>query len=159
MALPPQKRREVLFLLLYAQDFGSSSPDTLTSMIMSELSVTKKNITQIQEEVDVLRSHLTEIDDWIGTASGEYAFSRIPGIERNVLRIALYEMHWQNALPAKVSISEAIRLTRKFATPEAAKFINGVLDTHYQRHRETIDSSVTQCEPSPVQLEEDESSC
>lgn len=61
--------------------------------------------------------------------STSYEFERIPRIERNVLRLGVYEIMYDSDIPPKVAIAEAIRLTRKFATPESATFVNAILDS------------------------------
>ncbi len=70
------------------------------------------------------------LDAKIAAASQEYALDRISKVERNVLRLGVFEL--QSELPPKVALSEAIRLCRKFGSPEGADFVNAVLDQIYK---------------------------
>lgn len=134
MALPNQKFREVVFLLLYSYDMGKTDPKDQIPMIMNELAVTRKAVLIGKETVDRLILSIDDIDAMIGAASKEYSFDRIQSVERNILRLALFEMLYDKNVPPKVAIAEAIRLAKKFSTPESISFVNAVLDRIYKEH-------------------------
>jgi len=67
-----------------------------------------------------------ELDAAISAAATDWSADRLGAVERNVLRIALYELD-EGLVPAEVAIDEAIRLAKRYATEEAAKLINGIL--------------------------------
>ena len=67
------------------------------------------------------------IDDIIDVNADNWALERLPLIDRNILRIAIYEMLYESDIPVSVSINEAIELAKKYGSPESGKFINGVL--------------------------------
>lgn len=131
MAIAPQKFREIVFLLLYSADFHNDQEEVLISIIMAELNVTKKGVRDAIKIKDQILEKQKEIDIKIQSSSKSYLFDRILGVERNVLRLAVYELLFSQSVPPKVAITEAIRLTRKFATPEAATFVNAVIDAIY----------------------------
>lgn len=133
MAIPQQKFREIVFQLLYSKDIAQSSEEETTLLIMKELSVTKKSVKKAQEKVDQVFAHLPEIDTLIAKTSCSYSFERIQSIERNVLRLGVYELLFDDSIPPKVAISEAMRISKKFGTPESATFINALLDTIYKK--------------------------
>jgi N utilization substance protein B len=54
--------------------------------------------------------------------------SRMPIVDRNILRAGLYEFFWMDDVPAKVTLDEAVKLAKSFGDEEASKFVNGVLD-------------------------------
>jgi len=124
--------REIVFQLLYSWDFVDDAEADMTDMIMHQLAVTKKVVRNAMEQVQRVRERRDEIDQLISGMSKSYDFPRIPRIERNVLRLGVFELFFTDGIPPKVAISEAIRLCRKFATPEAASFINAILDALYQ---------------------------
>ena len=132
MAFSQQKMREIVFQLLYSSDFADGTEADMTEMIMRQLAVTKKVVREAMDQVQLVRGKLDEIDLLISGMSKSYDFNRIPRIERNVLRLGVFELFFADGIPPKVAISEAIRLCRKFATPEAASFINAILDALYQ---------------------------
>lgn len=128
MSLPAQKFREVVFQMLYSYDTGRATDEDMLDLLSSELAVTKKSVREAQMRVHQLLSHLPEIDALISNTSQSYAFERIQTVERNILRLGIYEMVFDPAIPEKVAIAEAMRLARKFSTKESATFINAILD-------------------------------
>ncbi|MCB1118596.1 MAG: transcription antitermination factor NusB, partial [Chlamydiia bacterium] len=110
MAIPPQKYREIVFLILYSYDMGQSNDATLVPFLMKELAVTKKATESAQERARQVIALLEEIDPLIEAASVEWAFERIQSVERNALRLGLFEMLHDLEVPPKVAMTEAIRL-------------------------------------------------
>ncbi len=132
MALPQQKFREIVFQLLYSQELGSTDQEAIIKLLMKELQVTKKSVKEAFEEVDQIIKHKAEIDAILSKFSTSYSFERIQTVEKNILRLALYEFFHEESIPKKVVISEGMRLARKFGSPESANFVNALLDTVYQ---------------------------
>jgi N utilization substance protein B len=150
-----QKFREAVLQMLYSYDLGVAKDDAMVRMIMEELAVTKKTAYRVQERVQNIRAHIPEIDSLIAESSISYEFERIQSVERNVLRLGLYELLFDDEIPAKVAISEALRLSRKFSTKEAASFVNAILDVHYKKSLgEKVDNSLV--ERSAEELAESE---
>ncbi len=131
MPISPQKFREIVFQLLYSDDFGGCAE--VAEMLMAQLCVTKKIVREAYEIKEKILEKKKQIDELICKHSESYNFERIPRIERNVIRLGSYELLFSSDVPPKVAIAEAIRLTRKFATPEAATFVNAVLDSIYKQ--------------------------
>jgi transcription antitermination protein NusB len=75
-----------------------------------------------------VHSHLPEIDQLIISASQHWRLDRMSIVDRNILRLAIYEMLYCDDIPPKVSINEAIDLGKTFSGEESGPFINGVLD-------------------------------
>jgi N utilization substance protein B len=132
MAVPQQKFREVVFQMLYSFDMGRTDDADIIELLMKELSVTRKTTTKALERVQDIIAIQKEVDSMISQASFSYAFERIQSVERNILRLGVYELFFDEDIPPKVAISEAMRLARKFGSPESATFINAVLDTLYK---------------------------
>lgn len=140
MALPQEKLREIVFQMLYSFDVGKTEEANLVELMMKELAVTKKSVLEAQEKVQTIAAILQELDDMITAASKSYNFNRIQVVERNILRLGVYELFFDKSIPAKVAISEAVRLARKFGTPESAGFVNAILDALYKVSKgETVD--------------------
>lgn len=78
--------------------------------------------------VDGVIKRLSEIDNLIGLASTNWSVARMSLIDRNIIRIATFEMHFGDDIPAKVSINEAIEIAKDFGSDDSPKFVNGVLD-------------------------------
>lgn len=123
-----QKMREILFCLLYSADFGGDEDSV--ALIMQQLTVTRSEVRKVQEQATAVRAKQEEIDQRIKEHAREYDFNRIGRVERTILRLCSFEMLF-STVPPKVAIAEAIRLSRKFAAPESAAFVNAVLDNIY----------------------------
>ena len=72
--------------------------------------------------------HLPEIDDRIRRYCENYEFRRISPVDRNILRLAIYEMLHRADIPPVVSINEAIELAKTFGGGDSGRFVNGILD-------------------------------
>ena len=138
MALPPQKFREIVFQILYSSDFPSPETEETALMLMNELKVTKKSVLEANCKVAKINANLEIIDAKITACSPDYTFERISRAEKTSLRLGLYEILFESELPPLVSIAEAIRLTRKFGTPESAQFVNAILDRIYKENESVV---------------------
>jgi len=137
MAATQQKLREILFQLLYSQDFVESEKEDIISFLMAEHAVSKKTVYQVHDKLADFLAKREEIDRFIQGASHAYEFDRIPKAEKNILRLGVYELCFDESIPPKVAISEAIRLARKFTTAEGATFVNAILDAIYKSRTPT----------------------
>ena len=72
--------------------------------------------------------HLAELDRVIQAASKNWRLERMARVDRNILRLATYELHHEPEVPAKVVINEAIEVAKRFGTAESPAFVNGLLD-------------------------------
>ena len=147
MALPPQKFREIVVQLLYSQDFIPIDPLETIPFMMNELKVTKRTMIEVHDRLGKVLEKLEEIDTKIRDTSTEYTFERISKVERTIIRLGLYELFYDSTIPDKVVFAEAIRLCRKFGSPESANFVNAILDTIYKR-----DSVVDELSKEPVSI-------
>jgi transcription antitermination protein NusB len=91
----------------------------------------------VSELVHGTIQHLGEVDDRITRHAEHWRMERMPAVDRNILRLAVYEMTHEKT-PAPVVIDEALELARKFSNQEAVQFVNGVLDAV---HREITSSA------------------
>lgn len=86
----------------------------------------------INELVHDVMDHLPEIDKLIQKYAPEWPIDQITGVDRNVLRLGLYELKYAENIPAKVAINEAIELAKSFGGDSSGKFVNGVLGAIYK---------------------------
>jgi len=80
-----------------------------------------------------------DLDKLIGRASKNWRIERMSRVDRNILRIAVFEVLYMGDIPPKVSIDEAVELGKRFGTEDSGAFVNGVLDCIYT----TLDLSVS----------------
>ena len=89
----------------------------------------KLNVREFaQPLIEGMISHLPEIDERIKRYAENYNLNRISAVDRNVLRLAIYEMLYRDDIPPVVSINEAIELAKTFGGADSGKFVNGILD-------------------------------
>ena len=79
---------------------------------------------------------LDEIDGAIGAHATNWRLERIAATDRNLLRVAIFELLFQDDVPAQVAINEAVEIAKRFGTQESPSFINGVLDAVQQSRQQ-----------------------
>lgn len=132
MNLPPQKFREAVLQILFAQEFAPGEEEIVPFM-MHELKTTRRAMLEASRRADQVLAKRSELDPLIAAASTEYRFERISRVELTILRLGFFELS-DPAIPPKVAIAEAIRLCRKFGTPESSQFVNAILDGVYKKN-------------------------
>ena len=78
--------------------------------------------------VEGVSTHQKELDQLINDRAVEWSINRMPIVDRNILRCAIFELLWLPEVPAKVVINEALELAKRFADEESKRFVNGILD-------------------------------
>ncbi|HUX35893.1 MAG TPA: transcription antitermination factor NusB [Candidatus Paceibacterota bacterium] len=128
--------RSVVLQSLYEWDFYHRKKDVTE--------ILERNLTEFAPGIDepdfawrILKGiveHLDKIDKIIEKAAPEWPLEKIAMVERNVLRIGLYELLYadREEVPPKVAINEAIEVAKNYGGPNSVKFINGVLGTVYR---------------------------
>jgi N utilization substance protein B len=79
------------------------------------------------ELVEGVTGHRARIDDILASYAEDWTLDRMPGVDRAVLRIGLYELLWRDDVPDPVAIDEAVELAKSLSTDESPRFVNGVL--------------------------------
>jgi N utilization substance protein B len=78
-----------------------------------------------------------KIDQLLAQYAEHWDLERMSVVDRNILRMAVYELLWAPEVPPKAAINEALEIAKKFGTTESSRFINGVLDRILREHRPT----------------------
>jgi transcription antitermination protein NusB len=79
------------------------------------------------ELVTGVQAHRPRIDELLSRHSHGWALERMPAVDRNILRIGVYELLWQDDVPDAVAIDEAVQLAKDLSTDESPAFVNGLL--------------------------------
>ncbi|HOL17721.1 MAG TPA: transcription antitermination factor NusB [Bacillota bacterium] len=121
--------REVAFRALFQVDVGNSLPRLAVNYAAEGYSFSPEQMQFINELVHGTIEHKQAIDEIIKKHLVKWELKRISAVDRNLLRLALFEILHRSDIPAAVSINEALELAKKYgSTPEAVAFINGLLD-------------------------------
>ena len=83
---------------------------------------------EMQNHFKIMVAHLPDVDERIRRYCENYEFRRISAVDRNVLRLAIYEMLYRDDIPPVVSINEAIELAKAYGGADSGRFVNGILD-------------------------------
>lgn len=127
------KAREQTLQMLFEWDLRRSPLDEIAKGYYGSLLVKEDSVAKpVQDEFaqSLLRGvteELVAIDDLITRHASNWRLERMPAVDRNVLRLAVYEM-LRTDTPAAIVIDEALELARRFAGEESVQFVNGVLD-------------------------------
>jgi len=84
-----------------------------------------------KELIDGIQEHIDDVDNYIKKYAPEWPIEQITAIDRNVLRLGIYELVFSEKIPPKVAINEAIEVAKNFGGDSSGKFINGVLGSIY----------------------------
>ncbi|HCC22591.1 TPA: transcription antitermination factor NusB [Candidatus Falkowbacteria bacterium] len=127
--------RTIAMQTLFEWDFKGQPKDTLPDFIdynykefapeVADHSFTRKIVT------GVLKNH-KKIDQMIQKYAPEWPLDQITNVDRNILRIGIYELAFDQDIPSKVAINEAIEIAKTFGGESSGKFVNGVLGTIYK---------------------------
>lgn len=123
-----RKARELALMLLYELEFRSDSPER----VLKEFWQDRPALPEVQAFADSLvrgtLEHAAEIDALIAANAAHWSLARIAAVERNILRLAAYELLHRHEIPEKVAINEAIELAKLYGSLESGAFVNGILD-------------------------------
>ena len=134
-----RKAREASLQLLYEIDLGHKDAQKVLDREaypwidqVTQEEEPPENLPQIEEFarqiVEGVSRNVREIDQLIESHSTHWKISRMALVDRNILRMAVFEILYCEDIPPSVSINEAIEIAKRFGTEESGSFINGVLD-------------------------------
>ena len=127
-AAPARRQaRGVALQALYEGDASDHSPKATAERLLADASLGDAGKGFVLGLVEGISNNLKEIDGAIGKLAPAWPVRHIPIIDRNVLRIAIYEMRYGTSTPPKVAINEAVELAKTYGSGSSPRFINGVL--------------------------------
>ncbi len=128
-----RRAREAALQILYEMEITGTSPEEALSSYMETFAVRPVAKDFVRELVLGVWARREEIDSVIQRHSRNWRLERMASIDRNILRIATYELLFRPDIPPKVSLNEAIELAKRFGSEESASFVNGILDAIYRQ--------------------------
>lgn len=128
-----RKSREFALQFLFSHDFQgrSCAPEDVDEDIevfQRFFDVNEKSLAYGKELIRGICAHLDEIDTLLAENSHNWRVERMSLVDRNILRIAVYEMQHCDQAPAQVAINEALEIAKRYSIGESVAFINGILD-------------------------------
>jgi N utilization substance protein B len=122
-----RKAREYALQMLFQFDI-TRKREGLTDQFWAHRKIIPVVRTYSDRLVEGVLNHLGEIDCLIQEYAQHWSLERIAIVDRNVLRFAIYEILYMEEIPAKVTIDEAIEITKKYGDQSSGAFVNGILD-------------------------------
>jgi transcription antitermination protein NusB len=123
-----RKARELAVQLLYQHDLAKVDPEEGMRLFWEYFPVDIEAREFCMQLVLGTLDRLAVIDELLSEASENWSLNRMSVVDRNILRLATYELVDRPDIPPSVSLNEAIEIAKKYSSPDAAVFINGVLD-------------------------------
>jgi N utilization substance protein B len=126
--------RTIALQTLFAWDFNGKKSEDLNFLIKNSFIHFAPNFDDggfVEELVSGTVEHLEEIDSLISRHATEWPLDQITWVDRNVLRLGIYELLYSENIPSRVAINEAIEVAKNFGSDSSGKFINGVLGAIY----------------------------
>lgn len=126
-ALTRHSARELVLQILFQLDFHGTTEGWLDEFWAQQR--TSKSVREFANQiVSGVQAQQEELDQLIEHSSENWSLDRMPIVDRNILRQAIYELVWIPDIPAKVTVDEALQLAKSFADDDAKRFVNGILD-------------------------------
>ena len=123
------RARECALQALYQLDTSGGDPREALRGILAHFEEADQDTAQFAEQlVRGVQSERGEIDGIIQKSSTHWKLDRMARVDRNVLRLAVYELLRRPDVPVRVTLNEAVELGKKFGSEESSAFVNGVLD-------------------------------
>lgn len=121
--------RENVFKMLFRVEFHEQDTIDEQFVLYKEAldNLTEEEFADIKGKCDLIFSKLSEIDEAINEAAKGWKTTRMSKVDLAIIRLAVYEIKYDDEIPFKVSVNEAVELAKKFGSDESASFVNGVL--------------------------------
>lgn len=128
MSARSKARKQTLDLLYEADIRGASAAELLTTRDIVEEGPDARPIRDFTRElISGITANKRKIDELIATYAQGWDMDRLPAIDRNILRLGIYEIVWTPDLAEGIAIDEALNLAKELSTEESARYIHGVL--------------------------------
>jgi len=133
-----RRARELALQLLYQHELTGAEPEKMQEEFEDWAKAPEDAQLFASELVEGAIANLEEIDRELAEQTAHWRVERLASVDRNILRLALYELLYCRTTPAPVVLDEAIEIAKKFGSEESHRFVNGVLDGFLKRKSEAV---------------------
>ena len=124
-----RKSRELALQALYQGEQAGQNGLLVFEEFCAHFQVNKKAIPYAKKLLDGVQEKADAINQLISKYAENWRLERMSVIDRNILRLAVYEVHYQDDVPTSVAINEAVEIAKRYSTDDSGPFINGILDS------------------------------
>ncbi len=128
-----RQARMIALQTLYEYDIANHVPTEILQRHAEERNLDQRVVGYANELIQGVCNSLADIDAHIQSAAREWPLQQMARIDKNILRLAIYEILFNNTVPAKAAINEAVELAKIFGSETSSRFVNGVLGTIFTR--------------------------
>ena len=144
-----RKSRELALQALYQGELAGQNGHLDFQDFCAHFQVDKKATPYAKKLLDGVLEKGTAIDKLISNHAENWRLERMSVIDRNILRLAVYEVHYQDDVPVSVAINEAVEIAKRYSTDDSGSFINGILDAMAKDKVSAPEESAKQSDSKP----------
>ncbi len=123
-----RRARELALQMLYENDVSGTSPGEMFARASDFQTAPEPTRRFAERLVNGTLAHREDLDRMISKQADHWRIARMPVVDRNILRLALFELLHEPETPHPVVIDEALEIAKRYSTPRSSQFINGILD-------------------------------
>ncbi len=127
------RAREAALKVLYQLDITRDPPEQGLKIFFRHHHVTADSKPFISALVEGTAGRMSEIDAFLSKHAANWSLGRMAIVDRNILRLGVFELLFSEETPPKVVINEAVEMAKRFGSPDSGKFVNGVLDSIHKK--------------------------
>lgn len=130
-----RRGREYALQMLYAMDLTTYEPDEVFAGFNAIQDLNRDAFYYARRLVDGVHGHLEEIDAVLARFAEHWKIHRMAAVDRNLLRLGIYELMYLKDIPFPIIINEALEIVKEFSDQEGTQFVNGILDAASREFR------------------------
>ena len=119
--------RELAFQILFQVDIGRNPWQEILTRVIAENELPEKSRVFLEELVSGTIANLSAVDAQIKKYAQDWKLERMANTDRNILRLAVFELKFQQDIPVGATVNEAVELSKRYGDEESGKFVNGIL--------------------------------
>lgn len=135
--------RELVLRMLYQLEVGRQSNDDILKAALAQSKLDERDAAFATELFNGISLTRMQLDIQINDYSKDWDYNRLPVVDRNILRLAVYELSNHANAPAPVICNEAVELAKKYSTQESSRYINGILGALIRDRENQSDTTKT----------------
>lgn len=122
-----RQARELALQVLFQVDVGGAAPEAATEYAAREKTLSQEDLAFARRVIFGTLAHLKSIDQVVSRVSHDWEIDRMAAVDRNLIRLALFEIFYCEDIPVAVSVNEAVELAKVYGGDDSSRFINGIL--------------------------------
>ena len=134
-----REAREHIFKIVFMKDFypGEEFEKQCEYYLSEQADLTEEDRQEVQAKAGAVFAHADEIDDMLNRLSEGWKTKRMNRVDLSLLRLAVYEIVWDEAIPEKVAVNEAVELAKAYGGDDSPAFVNAILGKLLRENKDT----------------------